>query len=136
MVSDSIADFCTRIRNGYMSRKQVLLVPYSNMKLAMAKILLKEGYIGNVTEKKEKSSKKNDFRFLEISLKYAEDGSPALTHIERISKPGLRIYKNVYKLPKVLSGLGLAIISTSKGVMTDKTAKKQKIGGEILCQVW
>lgn len=123
---DPIANLLTVIRNGYMARKKTISVPYSKLKEEILKILTKERYI---------SSSKLKEKELEITLKYEND-KPALLGIRRVSKPGLRIYRGAKKIPKVLSSYGITIVSTSKGVMTDKEAKKMKLGGEIICQVW
>ncbi len=131
MWSDPIADFCTIIRNGYMARKSQVTMPYSKFKESMAKILVKEGYLEDLKIKLQDFKKK-----LVVTLKYGKEGKPALRQIQRISKPGRRVYKNVKNLPKVLGGLGLAIISTSKGLLTDKEARKRNLGGEVICKLW
>jgi small subunit ribosomal protein S8 len=132
VVNDPIADMLTRIRNAQVARHDTVELPASNTKKAIAKILLKEGYIKNV-----------DFRddgvqgTIKITLKYMENKStPVIAGLKRISKPGLRVYATCDELPKVLGGLGIAIISTSKGLMTDKEARQQSIGGEVLAYVW
>ena len=130
MFTDTIADMLTRIRNGYMAKKATVEVPYSKMKTEIANLLVKEGYVQAV-EVKEAGVKKS----LLINLKYHQ-GQAAINKITRISKSGRRIYKASDKLPYVLSGLGEAIISTSKGIMTAKAARKNKIGGEIICYVY
>ncbi|NMB56953.1 30S ribosomal protein S8 [Candidatus Beckwithbacteria bacterium] len=130
MFTHTIADMLTRIRNGYMAKKATVEVPYSKMKTEIANLLVKEGYVQAV-EVKEAGVKKS----LLINLKYHQ-GQAAINKITRISKSGRRIYKASDKLPYVLSGLGEAIISTSKGIMTAKAARKNKIGGEIICYVY
>ena len=133
MLSDPIADFCTRIRNGYMAGKFEVQIPYSKLKEEMAKVLKEQGYLEKV--KSEKLKVKNQNKLI-IGLKYDQKGKPVLTKIEKVSKPGLRIYKGSQNIPRVLSGLGIAIVSTPKGLLTGKQAKKQNLGGEIICQVW
>lgn len=132
MLSDPIADFLARIKNGYLSKKKEIFVPYSKIKENLAKILVEEGYLTN-SKKQEAKSKKQDE--LVLTLKY-EGKKQALTDIQRVSKPGLRIYVGKTKIPKVLGGLGIAIVSTSKGLMTDKEARKKWLGGEVICKVW
>lgn len=129
-MSDPIADMLTRIRNAQRAEKQTVSIPCSNVKVAIAKVLHDEGYILGY-EKKDLGNNKSN---LDVTLKYYA-GRPVIERIERVSRPGLRIYKNRDELPTVLNGLGIAIISTSKGVMTDKTARKTGIGGEVLCVV-
>lgn len=132
MNTDPIADFLTRIRNASSVNKKVVEIPSSNTKVAMAKILFEKGYIANY--KVEEDNKQG---VIKIALKYNPSTKvPAITKLERISSPGLRKYSNSKELPRVLNGLGIAIISTSKGLMTDKEAKVQKVGGEVLCYVY
>ena len=128
---DQISDLLTRIKNGYMARKATILAPYSRAKEDVAKVLEKSSYV----EKVSIVSSQKSFKELEITLRY-EDSKPALTNVERVSKPGLRIYSKKSRLPKVLSGLGIAVVTTSKGVMTDKEARKKGIGGELIARVW
>ena len=131
-MSDPIADMLTRIRNANTAKHDTVDVPASKMKVAIAEILLKEGYIRNFEINEE-----NGFKNIHITLKYGKDkNTKILTGLKRISKPGLRIYANSEELPKVLGGLGTAIISTNKGVLTDKEAREQNVGGEVLCFVW
>ncbi len=131
-MSDPIADMLTRIRNANAAKHDTVDVPASKIKTAIADILLKEGYIENYTLE-GKDSKKN----IHITLKYgAGKSTRILTGLKRISKPGLRIYVNKDELPKVLGGLGIAIMSTNQGVITDKEARKRKVGGEVLAFVW
>lgn len=125
-MNDPIADTLTRIKNGYLIGKVSVNVRYSKQILQLLKLLQKEGYISKVLEKG---------REIVVSLKY-NDRIPSLTDVERISKPSLRIYKGVKDLPRVLNGLGIAIISTPKGLLTDRQARKQKVGGEVLALVW
>ena len=129
-VTDPIADMLTRIRNANSARHDSVDVPASNMKKAIAEILLEEGYIKNyqiIDDGKQ--------GIIRIALKYAGK-QRVISGIKRVSKPGLRIYKNKEELPKVLKGLGVAIISTSKGIMSDKNARKENVGGEVLAFVW
>ncbi len=129
-ITDAIADMLTRIRNAGTAGHATVLVPASNLKKAIAQILLEEGYIGRfeVIEDDKQG-------VIKISLKYAARKS-VITGIKRISKPGLRVYADLENLPKVLGGLGIAIISTSKGIMTDKKARALGVGGEVLAYVW
>jgi small subunit ribosomal protein S8 len=120
----------TQIRNTQAVGHSTLDIPFSNLKYEIAKILVKEGLIEKV-ERKGKKSKKS----IKITLKY-QDGVPVISGLKRISKPGQRIYLDFHKIKKVKGGYGIAIISTSKGLMTDKEARKQKIGGEVLCEIW
>ena len=131
-MSDPIADMLTRIRNANTAKHDTVDVPSSKMKLAIAQILLEEGYI-----KKYDILDDGAFKTIHITLKYGEDkNQKIITGLKRISKPGLRVYAGAEELPKVLGGLGIAIVSTNKGVMTDKEARKQNIGGEVLAYVW
>lgn len=132
MNTDPIADFLTRIRNASSARKKVVEIPASNTKKAMTKILFEKGYISNY--KFEEDDKQG---VIKIALKYnPSTKTPAITKLQRISSPGLRKYSNSKELPRVLNGLGIAIVSTSKGVVTDKEARTQNIGGEVLCYVY
>ena len=131
-MSDPIADMLTRIRNANTAKHDTVDVPASKMKIAIADILLKEGYIKNYTIEEV-----NGFKSIHITLKYGKDKNvKIITGLKRISKPGLRVYANAEDLPKVLGGLGTAIISTNHGVITDKEARKLGIGGEVLAFVW
>ena len=131
-MTDPIADMLTRIRNANTAKHDTVDVPSSEMKLAIAKILLDEGYIKSY--ELVENGKFNDIR---ITLKYgASKNEKIISGLQRISKPGLRVYANKEELPKVLGGLGVAIISTNKGVITDKEARKLGVGGEVLCFVW
>lgn len=133
MVTDGVADALIRIKNGYLSQKEEVILPYSKLVLAISKLLEKEDYVGTVKEINDE--KKPSFKLIKISLKY-EGKKAAVSDVRRISKPGLRVYKGSRKLPWVLNGIGIAIISTPKGVMTDKQARKEKLGGEIMAYVW
>ena len=135
--TDPIADLLTRIRNALTARHETVNVPVSKMKKAIADILLEEGYVSAVevvSVKDEKTGKAHDE--LKITLKYGPDKQNVITNLKRVSKPGLRVYAGCEDLPKVLDGLGIAIISTSKGVRTDKQARAGKVGGEVLAYVW
>lgn len=129
--TDPIADMLTRIRNGFTAHLAKVSVPASKEKLTIANILVKEGYIVSCEEVSE-GNRKN----LLITLKYDENGESVIQGIKRISKPGLRVYAEKDKLPKVISGLGIAIVSTNKGILTDKQARAAGVGGEVLAFVW
>lgn len=128
-MSDPIADLLTRIRNAQMVAKRTVSVPSSKVKVAIAQVLKDEGYIDDFEVKSEGGKSE-----LEIALKYYA-GRPVIERIERVSKPGLRIYKGCEDIPRVMNGLGVAIVSTPKGVMTDRKARASKVGGEVLCIV-
>ncbi|MCK9314214.1 MAG: 30S ribosomal protein S8 [Methanocorpusculum sp.] len=131
VMTDPVADFLTRIRNGNMVMHETVEVPGSKIKISIAQIMREEGYI-------------KDFEYIEdgkqgiirIFLKYGQDKKKVITGIKRISKPGLRVYIGKDEIPRVLGGLGTAVISTSKGLMTDKKARKEGLGGEVLCYIW
>lgn len=131
LLTDPIADMLTRIRNALKAKKPEVVIPASKMKLEIARILRKEGYI-------------SDFQFIDdgkqglikIFLKYTLDGEPAISGLKRVSKPGGRIYVSKDKLPRVLNGLGIAIVSTPKGVLTDREARRLGVGGEVVCYIW
>jgi len=131
VVTDPVADFIIRIKNGYLVRKKLIEIPWSKMKEKMAEMLVKEGFLKNAQVKSEKGK----FKTLELELKY-EGKKPALTEVKRISKPGVRIYAKVNKIPRVRLGVGITIISTPQGLMTDKEARKNHQGGELICQIW
>jgi small subunit ribosomal protein S8 len=128
-IHDPIADMLTCIRNAQSAGEKKVKVPSSNLKITILKVLLEEGYIENFETFSESGKNK-----LAVSLKYYQ-GKPVIEKIKRVSRPGLRIYRRSDQLPVVLAGMGIAIISTSKGVMTEKTARTQKLGGEVLCTV-
>ena len=131
-MSDPIADMLTRIRNANTAKHDTVDVPASKMKIAIANILLDEGYIAKYDLVED-----GHFQTIHITLKYGADkNEKVITGLKRISKPGLRVYANTEDIPKVLGGLGTAIISTNKGVVTDKEARKLGVGGEVLCFVW
>ena len=130
--NDTIADMLTRIRNSCMAQHSTTQIPATKMTRNIARVLKEEGFVGEVEETGEGIR-----QFLVISLKYkGKNRQPIIRHIQRISKPGLRVYKNRKELPKVLGGIGIAIISTSSGIMTDREARRRGIGGEVLCYVW
>jgi small subunit ribosomal protein S8 len=129
-MTDPIADLLTRIRNGQKARKESVTMPASKAKLAIIKVLEQEGYVSGVSVNEEGAKKT-----LTVALKYHRN-EPVIARIRRISRPGLRVYSSVYKLPKVQGGLGIAIISTSVGVMSDRQARAQGRGGEVLCSVY
>ncbi|MBR3505111.1 MAG: 30S ribosomal protein S8 [Clostridia bacterium] len=131
LMNDPIADMLTRIRNALTARHDTVTVPASNMKKAIAKILLDEGYIKSVDYIEDGLQGQ-----IKIALKYAEGKQSVINGLKRISTPGLRVYARSEELPKVLGGLGIAIVSTSKGVMTDKEARKAGVGGEVLAYIW
>ena len=127
VMTDPIADMLTRIRNANAARHETVNIPASRMKAAVLEILLQEGFVKNV-EKEENT--------LKVTLKYGSNNEKVITGIKRISKPGLRVYAKKEELPRVLGGLGIAVISTSKGVMSDKQARKEGLGGEVIAYVW
>ena len=129
-ISDVIADMLTRIRNASNAKHETVDIPASNMKKAIADILLEEGYIKAVSVIEDGKQ-----GIIRVTLKY-EQKVRAIRGIKRVSKPGLRIYSNCEDMPKVMNGLGIAIVSTSKGIMTDKKARREHVGGEVLCFVW
>jgi small subunit ribosomal protein S8 len=130
-MTDPVADLLTRIRNGLASKKPAVELPSSKLKLEVVKILKEEGYISNfkVTEDDKQG-------VLKVDLRYGADGRPIITGIQKVSKPGLRVYAGSDEIKPVLGGLGISILSTSRGVMTDLSARKDRVGGEVLCKVW
>ena len=130
-ISDQISDMLNRIRNAIMVRHDVVMMPTSNAKLTIAKILKEEGFINDYEVVKGKPE-----RIIKIYLKYDQSNQSVINGMERVSKPGLRIYTQKKEIPRVYGGLGIAIVSTSRGVMTGKQAWRQSVGGEILCYVW
>ena len=131
VVTDTIADMLTRIRNANQMRYETVEVPSSNIKKEVAKILKEEGYIKDYKVKDD-----NTQGTIVLTLKYTDKKERVITGLKRISKPGLRVYAKAEEVPRVLNGLGIAIISTSKGIMTDKEARKENIGGEVLAYIW
>ena len=130
-ITDPIADMLTRIRNANSAKHTTVDIPSSKMKLALAQILVDEGYIKSFEKIED-----NKQGVIRVTLKYDENGNRVISGLKRISKPGLRIYANKEEIPQVLNGLGIAIVSTSKGIMTDKKARKENVGGEVLAYVW
>ena len=130
-ITDTIADMLTRIRNASSAKHDSVDIPASNVKKAIAQILLDEGYITSYTVLEDGKQ-----GVIHITLKYGQNNSQLISGIRRVSKPGLRIYTNVEDMPRVMKGLGIAILSTSKGIMTDKEARKANVGGEVLAFVW
>ena len=131
LVNDPIADMLTRIRNAQVAKHDTVMVPASNMKKSIAKILLNEGYVKTVETIDDGMA-----GMIKIGLKYTQNKQAVIVGLTRISKPGLRVYASCQELPKVLGGLGIAIVSTPKGVMTDKEARKLNVGGEVLAYIW
>ena len=131
VVTDPIADMLTRMRNAITAKHESVLVPLSKEKKNISEILVNEGYIKSFEIVETKEGK-----FLNISLKYDENGNSVIYGLKRVSKPGLRIYAGADKLPRVINGLGISIISTNKGILTDKQAREAKVGGEVLAYVW
>ena len=131
-VNDPIADMLTRIRNANLARHSTTSIPASRMLHSIAKVMESEGFITDVKEEGEGISRK-----ITVSLKYNEQTrQPVIKRLQRVSKPGLRVYANRKELPRVLGGIGVAIISTSKGIMTDRQARREGVGGEVLCYIW
>ena len=128
-MNDPLADMLTRIRNGQVARKTSVTMPASKLKLAVVRVLEEEGYVSRVTEDDDDVKKT-----LTVELKYHRD-EPVIEKLERVSRPGLRVYKNAHELPKVQGGLGVAIVSTSRGIMSDRRARAEGHGGEVLCIV-
>jgi len=126
-----VADFLTRVRNAIRAKQQKVDVPASKLKTEMARILKEEGYISNF-----KATEENGQKLLRVYLKYSNSNEAAISNLERISKPGCRVYVGRTEIPRVLCGLGINILTTPRGVMTGREARKQGVGGEILCQVW
>mgnify|MGYP001443207817 CR=1 FL=1 len=130
-ITDTIADLLTRIRNANSAKHDTVDIPASNMKKAIARILVDEGYVKNYTVIEDGKQ-----GIIRITLKYGAGKTPVITGLRRVSKPGLRIYSSVEEMPKVMKGLGIAIVSTSKGIMTDRQARKENVGGEVLAFIW
>jgi small subunit ribosomal protein S8 len=130
--TDPIADLLTRIRNAHLAKHDRLDVPASKLKLEVCRILKEEGYIRNFRMLEAEGARRN----MRIFLNYAGDGEPIIRRLRRVSKPGRRVYRRADEIPPVLNGLGIGIVSTSRGLMTDKQARERRVGGEILCEVW
>jgi len=131
MNTDPIADMLTRIRNANMVSHAEVEIPSSKLKVNLAKLLKEEGYITNYSERLV-----GKFKVLTVVLKYDDAGKPIITNLQRVSRPGLRNYCKAKNMPQVLGGMGIAVVSTSKGLLADRRAKKENVGGEILCYVW
>jgi len=132
-MTDPIADMLTRLRNANVAHHDTVRMPSSKLKESLAAILLKEGYIAGF---RVVSDDKRPGRALEVTMKYATDRTRTISGVRRVSKPGLRVYTGADKLPRVLGGLGVAVLSTSHGLMTDREARRRRVGGEVLCYVW
>lgn len=130
-ITDPIADMLTRIRNANVGKHETVLVPVSKIKLAIADILVSEGFI-----EKYEIVEQDKIKMMNITLKYGPNGEKVIRGLRRVSKPGLRNYANATDIPSVMNGLGIAIISTNKGVITDKQARKENVGGEVLAYIW
>lgn len=130
MYTDPISDMLTRIRNAIAVNKQELVLPYSKFKHSLAKLLLAEGFVSGVNELPGR------VKMLQINLKYGATGEPVISGIKRVSTPGQRIYLPATRIPRTNGGFGITVVSTSKGLLTDKQARKNKFGGEVVCQVW
>ncbi|MCR4723388.1 MAG: 30S ribosomal protein S8 [Eubacteriales bacterium] len=130
-MTDPIADMLTRIRNANKAKHPTVMIPASTMKKSIAQILLEEGYISDY-----KVTEDNKQGMIEVTMKYDEDNNRVISGLKRVSKPGLRVYAGKDDVPKVMNGLGVVIMSTSKGIMTDRNARKNHIGGEVICYVW
>jgi small subunit ribosomal protein S8 len=132
-MTDPIADMLTRLRNANVAHHETVRMPSSKLKEALAAILLREGYIAGF---RAVSDDKRPGKFLEVTMKYSPDRTRTISGVRRVSKPGLRVYTGADKLPRVVGGLGVAVLSTSQGLMTDREARKRRVGGEVLCYVW
>jgi|SRR6476469_10499819 len=130
MYTDPISDMLTRVRNALAARKAELVMPYSKFKHSLANVLLQEGFISGVNELPGR------VKTLQLNLKYDNSGSPVITGIKRVSTPGQRIYLPVTKIPRTNGGFGVTVVSTSRGLLTDKQARKDRVGGEVVCQIW
>lgn len=131
MNTDPIADMLTRIRNANQVSHKEVEMPASNLKVELAKLLKSEGYISDYSVKEV-----GKFKVLNVALKYDTENNPVITNLQRVSKPGLRTYSKAKNLPQVLGGMGIAVVSTSKGLLTDRKARKENIGGEVVCYIW
>lgn len=132
-MTDPIADMLTRLRNGAVAMQDTVRMPSSKLKEALAGILRREGYIADFEVRDDND---RPGRTLEITMKYTPDRAPTISGLKRVSKPGLRVYTKADRLPRVLGGLGVAVLSTSQGLMTDREARERRVGGEVLCYVW
>ncbi|RMF97648.1 MAG: 30S ribosomal protein S8 [Candidatus Schekmanbacteria bacterium] len=132
MMTDRIADLLTRIRNGIRAKHEEVIIPSSKMKLSIVKILKEEGYIKDYSEEKDERG----HPCIKVVLKYDSEGNSVISGLKRLSKPGRRLYEKAASLPKSLGGYGIVLVSTSKGIMTDKKCREENLGGEILCEIW
>lgn len=130
MYTDPISDMLTRIRNAIRVHKTELVMPYSKFKHSLATVLLQEGFVSGVYELPGR------MKMLQVNLKYGQNGGSVITDLKRVSSPGQRIYMPATKIPRTNGGFGITVVSTSKGLLTDKQARKQKMGGEVICQIW
>ena len=131
MLTDPISDLLIRLKNGAQRRHETVVVPASRLKRAILEILKREGYVDTIGEQEQ-----DGHPMLTVRLRYVAEGQPMITGLERISKPGRRVYVGSKDIPKVRNGIGMSILSTSKGVMTDQESRKNKLGGEVLCSIW
>lgn len=131
--SDPVGDMICRIKNAYQRRHKKVAVPYSRLKEGVAQVLQSEGYLEGIEVPPEAQAK---LKLMWLFLKYDTDGAPVISEIKRVSKPGRRIYRGVDRLERVLDGLGVSVLSTSKGILSDRQARKQRVGGELICKVW
>lgn len=145
MMTDPISDMLTRIRNALLMKKQDVVLPYSKLKASLATVLEKQGWLEKTETAEEdlptlptgrQAGQAGKMKVLKLRLKYSADGEPRITGLKRVSKPGQRIYAKVTNIPRVTYGTGATILSTSKGIMTASEARKEKLGGEIICQIW
>ncbi len=143
MMTDPIGDMLTRIRNAGAARHQAMICPASKLKLAVASVLSAAGFVGEVNSyaadgspERDSLSKTSSFASMRVAIRYREDGSVLMDGIRRVSKPGRRVYVGVEEIPRIRRGLGMVVLSTSKGVMCDRDAREAKVGGEVICEVW
>jgi len=132
--TDPVGDMIVMIKNAYSRRHRRVTVPHSRLKEGVCRVLFSEGYLEDV--RSETDEKRKELKYLHLYLKYDAEGSPVLTELRRVSRPGCRIYRGVERLGKVLDGLGVSVLSTSKGVLSDRQARKSRVGGELLCKAW
>lgn len=130
-MTDPISDMLTRIRNAIRVNKKTVEVPYSNLKFQLAQIMQAEGYIEGVEQPTDQIKK-----YFTIELKYINDQKPVITNLKRVSRPGLRVYRGYREIPRILDNIGISVLSTPLGLMTDREARKKKVGGEIICKIW
>ncbi len=135
-MTDSIADMLTRIRNAYAVRKTEIILPMSKFKYSLARLLAGEGLVSRVEKISGGSSSKSGFDQIKIVLKYNKSGKPAISSLKKVSKPGKKVYCGHENLPTVLNNFGIAVVSTSRGLMTNKQARREKVGGEIICEIY